>query len=194
MSRKIFFSFHFGRDAWRAGQVRNSDLLPNEDEVGFIDKADWEEVKRKGDASIRNWIDAQLDGTSATVVLIGAETAQRPWVEYEIRESWRRGNAIVGVYIHNVKNEKLETDAMGPNPLDRICLADGRPLSAVCKTYDWVLDDGRNNLGAWADLAVKERASYSGETRLSGGDTLAGPATSAWSASGGFIPKSPHSN
>lgn len=56
MARKIFFSFHFDRDAWRAGQVRNSDLIPNEDEYGFIDSADWEEVKRNGVDSIKRWI------------------------------------------------------------------------------------------------------------------------------------------
>ncbi|MGF9996732.1 TIR domain-containing protein [Bacillus safensis] len=26
MARKVFFSFHYERDAWRAGQVRNSNI------------------------------------------------------------------------------------------------------------------------------------------------------------------------
>lgn len=174
MRRKIFFSFHYERDAWRAGQVRNSDLLPNEDEHGFVDAAAWEEIKRKGDAAIQNWIKEQLSGTSVTVVLIGAETSQRPWVDYEIRESWKSGNAIIGLRIHNVKDQYGKTDAVGSNPLDQIYLADGQPLSSVCKTYDWVLNDGRNNLGSWADEAAQARAQYKGETGLKASTTVPG--------------------
>lgn len=171
MTRKIFFSFHYERDAWRAGQVRNSDLIPNEDEHGFIDAAAWEEIKRQGDAAIEAWINKQLEGTSVTVVLIGAETAQRPWVNYEIRRSWERGNAIVGLNIHNVKDQESKTDTMGTNPLDNVSLINDQPLSSVCKTYDWVNNDGRNNLGTWADNAAKARAEYKGETTLRPGTT-----------------------
>lgn len=166
MARKIFFSFHFDRDAWRAGQVRNSDLIPNEDEYGFIDSVDWEEVKRNGTDSIKRWIDSQLTDTSVTVVLIGAETAGRYWVNYELRKSWERGNALVGLRIHNVKDQDGKTDMMGTNPLEKIHLADGTPLSSVSKTYDWVSDDGRNNLGAWVEDAFKAREVYGGETEL----------------------------
>ncbi|MEK7511248.1 MAG: TIR domain-containing protein [Patescibacteria group bacterium] len=169
MTRKIFFSFHYERDAWRAGQVRNSDMIPNEDEYGFIDAAAWEEIKRQGDAAIERWILDQLNGTSVTVVLIGAETAQRPWVDFEIRESWKRGNAIISLYIHNVKDSEGKTDMQGVNPLDNVYLENGQPLSSVCSTYDWVLNDGRNNLGSWADQAAQLRAQYKGETALKPG-------------------------
>ena len=36
MARKVFYSFHFKRDAWRAAQVRNSNAIANEDEFGVI--------------------------------------------------------------------------------------------------------------------------------------------------------------
>ena len=208
MTRKIFFSFHYERDAWRAGQVRNSDLLPNENEHGFIDAVAWEEIKRKGDAAIQSWINEQLEGTSVTVVLIGTETSQRPWVDYEIRTSWERGNAIIGLYIHDVKDQESKTDTKGTNPLDGIFLADGQPLSSVCKTYDWVLNDGRNNLGGWADLAAKERAEYKGETKLKAGTAkglvppparpmtpgLINPTMPRTAPNTGFVPHSPHSD
>lgn len=196
MARKIFFSFHYERDAWRAGQVRNSDLLPNEDEHGFVDAAAWEEIKRKGDAAIQNWINEQLEGTSVTVVLIGAETAQRPWVDYEIRTSWKKGNALIGLYIHNLKDQESKTDTNGPNPLDNIYLTDGQSLSSICKTYDWVLNDGRNNLGGWADQAAKERTEYKGEANLKEGnvkDLVPHPARPT-TPDMGFVPHSPHSD
>src|ERR1039458_2564764 len=108
MARKVFFSFHFGKDSQRAAQVRNADMLADEDEYGVIDAVDWEKLEREGSESIKRWILSQLEGTSVTVVLIGAETADRPWVRYEIRKSWERGNALVGLKIHNVKNLKGE--------------------------------------------------------------------------------------
>lgn len=195
MARKLFFSFHFGRDAWRAGQVRNSDLIPNEDEHGFIDAADWEEVKRKGEVSIKAWIDGQLEGTTVTVVLIGAETHTRKWVNYEIRESWKRGNAIIGLRIHQVKNPDQSTDTAGINPLDRTLFTDGTALSSVCPTYDWVSNDGRNNLGTWAEEAFKARAQVTktlGENE--GGTPVQVPTTPRPFAPGPVTPPLPPRN
>jgi hypothetical protein len=160
MSRKIFFSFHYERDAWRAGQVRNSNVVADEDEYGFIDAVDWESIKKKGNAAIERWIEEQLKNTSVTVVLIGAETASREWVQHEILKSWSRGNGIVGLRIHNIKDQDQKTDIPGHNPLDDFKLPDGTVLSSVCKTYDWVIDDGRKKLGAWADEAANIRAKY----------------------------------
>lgn len=167
MARKVFFSFHFKRDAWRAGQVRNCNLLADEDEYGFFDAAEWEKIEREGDTAIERWINDQLKYTSVTVVLIGAETSERDWVDHEIRKSWERGNGIVGVRIHNVKDQDSKTDVAGPNPLDNIHLDDGTPLSSICMTYDWVTDDGRTNLGSWVEDAFQARAAYTGETGLS---------------------------
>ena len=166
MARKVFFSFHFKRDAWRAGQVRNADLLNDKDEYGVIDSVDWEKIEREGDESVKRWINGQLKFTSVTVVLIGAETAERDWIDYEIRQSWERGNAILGLRIHNMKDQTGNTDKQGPNPLDQIHLSNGKALSSVCKTYDWVSGDGRKNLGTWVEDAFQARLAYDGETEL----------------------------
>jgi hypothetical protein len=157
MARHTFFSFHYERDSWRAGQVRNCNVVSSEDEYGFIDAAEWEEIKKKGDDAIEDWVAEQLEHTSVTAVLVGAETADRPWVLHEIVESWNRGNGIVGIWIHNIKDQRVETDTKGRNPLDEITLADGKPLSSVCKTYDWVNNDGRNDLGRWIEEAFEGR-------------------------------------
>ncbi len=157
MARKTFFSFHYERDAWRAANVRNSGVLSNDEEYGFIDAADWEKIEREGDAAIKRWIQDQLKNTSVTAVLIGAETASRPWVLYELRESWKRGNAIIGVRIHGIKDQESKTDSFGANPLDVIKFEDGTSLSTVCKTYDWVAGKGREHLGEWLEEAVQAR-------------------------------------
>lgn len=165
MARKVFYSFHYKRDAWRAAQVRNSNVIANEDEYGVIDSVAWETIERQGDAAIERWIKDQLKNTSVTVVLIGAQTAERDWIDYEIRESWKRGNALVGVRIHAMKNQDRETDASGANPFAAVKLADGTPLSSICKIYDWVADDGRVNMGTWVEEAHKAREVY-GEAAL----------------------------
>jgi hypothetical protein len=194
MARKTFFSFHYERDAWRAGQVRNSNLLADEDEYGFVDSVEWEKIERQGVEAIKRWIKFQLEYTSVTVVLIGAETSQRPWVDYEIRESWRRGNGLVGVWIHNVKDQNQKTDTQGANPLDLIKFSDGKPLSSVCKKYDWVLDDGRNNLGKWIEEAFQSREKL-GEDKIIDNSGKSGhadaPTVIKSSPAAGFVPRSP---
>jgi hypothetical protein len=54
MARRVFFSFHYERDIWRASQIRNSWVTkPDREYAGFWDAASWEEVKKKGDEAIK---------------------------------------------------------------------------------------------------------------------------------------------
>ena len=156
MARKVFFSFHYDRDVRRVVQVRNSWVVRSKGEAQpFFDKAEWESVKRKG---IEKWIEEQLNGTSVTVVLIGAETHTREWVNYEIKRSVELGKGIIGIYIHNVKDPQYGIDIMGPNPLGYWEVTqNGRQvlLSSLCKTYDWVNDDGYNNFASWVEAAAR---------------------------------------
>ncbi len=77
--------------------VRNSWVTQGKEAAGFIDDADFEEVKRKGDTAIKNWIDNQLKGTSVTVVLVGEKTCSSRWVKYEIEKSIEIGNGLLGI-------------------------------------------------------------------------------------------------
>jgi antiphage defense system Thoeris ThsB-like protein len=159
MARRVFFSFHYERDVWRAGQVRNSWVTKDRESAGFWDAAAWEEVKKKGTTAIEKWIDEQLTGTSATVVLIGAETAERPYVGYEIKQSSAKGNGLLGIYVHNMKDVNSKTDSKGKNPFSNWQVTrDGKQilLSDLYPTYDWVNDDGRNKLGDWIEAAAKK--------------------------------------
>ena len=103
-----------------------------------------------------------MNGTSVTVVLIGAETADRPWVRYEIAESWNRNNGLVGIRIHNLKTPQQPFgDSFGPNPFERfeIKFDNGQvaQMSNFVKVYDWVTDDGRNNIEHWIEEAARAR-------------------------------------
>lgn len=116
MARTVFFSFHYQRDIWRVNQIRSIPNITGHAAAGFKDASLWEEAKKKGDNIIERMIDNALVGTSVTVVLIGAKTAGRKFINYEIRKSLDRGNGIVGFQIHHLKNHSGETDAAGADP------------------------------------------------------------------------------
>ncbi|SRR5712692_4173509 len=159
MARRVFFSFYYERDVWRAGQVRNSWVTKDRESAGFWDAAAWEEVQRKGPGAVEKWIDDQLTGTSVTVVLIGAETSTRPYVGYEIKQSYTKGNGMLGIYIHNMKDVNSRTDTKGNNPFANWQIEQGGRkvlFSEMYPTYDWVSGDGRSNMGAWIEAAAKK--------------------------------------
>lgn len=161
MARRIFFSFHYA-DIWRVMQVRNAWAVRARNETaGFIDKADFEAVERKGRVAIERWIDSQLEGTSATVVLIGKDTADREYVRYEIEQSYERGNRLLGIWIDNIKDANGRTAWWrGENPFESVYIGGflfGSSVSSLLKVpiYDWVKNDGRNNISRWIENAPR---------------------------------------
>lgn len=153
MGRRVFFSFHYEKDVWRAGQVRNSWITkPDREAAGFWDAVAWEEVKKKDEAAVNKWIDKQLEGTSVTIVLIGAETSEREYVQYEINQSWNKRNGLIGIYINNLKDQKEKTDIKGSDPFVKLGYTG-------IKTYDWINDNGYKNLGDWIEAAYQRAQS-----------------------------------
>lgn len=160
MARRVFFSFHYERDIWRASIVRNSWLTQKDrEEAGFWDTSLWEEAKKKGDEAIKRMINNALAGTSVTAVLIGAETSGRKWVKYEIRKSYEKGKGMLGVYIHNIKDSLGRTDKKGDNYFGEIGKdANGKSVYffQLYPTYDWAKNDGYKNFGSWVEKAAKK--------------------------------------
>lgn len=116
MARNVFFSFHYQRDIWRVNQIRNIPNIIGHSAAGFKDASLWEEAKKKGDPAIKKLIDDGLKNTSVTVVCIGAKTAGRKYINYEIEQSINRGNGIVGIQIHHLKDKDGNTDSVGDIP------------------------------------------------------------------------------
>lgn len=154
MARHTFFSFRYKADNWRAANIRNSWLTKDRKASGFFDSAEWEEVKKKKDSDIEKWIDSQLEGTSVTVVLIGSDTAGKKWINYEIVASHKKGNGMLGIYIHKKKDSKGNTTTKGENPFKDWTFKKGEKVVEY-PTYDWVDDDGYNNMGDWIEAAAK---------------------------------------
>jgi hypothetical protein len=143
MARKVFFSFHYQRDLWRVNVVRNSAMIEGVSAAGFRDKSLWEETVRRGDAAVKGLIDNGLAGTSVTVVLIGAETASRKYVSYEIERSISRGNGLLGVRINTIKDRDGTTDLIGAVPPALV--------NAGATVYTWEY----GKLGEWVEQAYQ---------------------------------------
>lgn len=143
MARRVFFSFHYQNDIWRASNIRNSHIVDGTAAAGFQDASLWEEAKSKGDGFLMRLINAALEGTSVTTVLIGTETASRRWVDYEIEQSIKRGNGLLGIHIDQVRDRYGQTCLRGPVPK--------RLLDIRAPIYTW----DRDKFGAWVEAAAR---------------------------------------
>jgi hypothetical protein len=163
MARKVFFSFYYAGDGWRASQVRNMGAI--EGNAPCSDN-DWEQVKKGGDKAIEKWISDQLSGRSCTVVLVGRETANRKWVIHEINESWNEKKGVVGIRIHNLRDSASNLGTYGANPFDKVTFKrSGKQLSTVVKLYNPpgatsadVYKSIKDNIASWVEEAIKIRA------------------------------------
>ena len=165
MARRVFFSFHYKADNWRTSQVRNIGVIEGNRPVT---DNDWEQIKRGGEKAIQNWIDGQLKGKSCTIVLIGANTAGRKWIKYEIEKSWNDGKGVLGIYIHNLLDKDAKKSVKGRNPFTDFTInRDKKKLSSIVKAYDppyskstSVYNHISNNIVDWVEEAISIRDNY----------------------------------
>lgn len=158
MTRKVFYSFHYKTDVTRVQMVRNIGIL---DKNPLVAPNKWEELKRKGDKAVKDWIDSNLKGKSCLIVLIGEDTAKSKWVDYEIRQAWDSGKTVVGIYIHNLKDLQGNRSTKGQSPFDSIKLKNGNKLSSyiTCHdpSYNNAYQDIASNLEYWIEKAINLR-------------------------------------
>lgn len=162
MKRKVFFSFHYNRDNWRAAQVRNMGKVSGDST--FSDN-EWEALKEESDEKISSWIDAQLLNTSCVVVLIGVETANRKWINYEIKRAIELNKGIIGIYVNKLKNYEGVQDTEGKNPFDNFTV-NGRKASEYIKCFKssfssskYVYKDISDNIQELIEYGLKNKPS-----------------------------------
>ena len=101
--RHVFISHHHADDAEvdkftnllkRSGyDIRNSSIRAKPANQQRLERG---EVK---DETIRRLLRMKVSWASRVVVLIGKETSQRPWVNWEIEQANKQGKRIVGVFV-----------------------------------------------------------------------------------------------
>lgn len=134
MSRRVFYSFHYVPDNWRASQVRNIGTI--EGNKPATDN-NWETIVGGGDTAIKRWIASEMANRSCAVVLVGAATANRKWINYEIAKAWNDGLGVVGIRVHGLKDVNGNLANAGRNPFDYIThTPTGKELSCLVKCYN----------------------------------------------------------
>lgn len=160
MARRVFFSFHYKPDNWRASKVRNIGIVEgNRPASGNA----WETITRGGDKAIKKWIDEQMKGRSCVVVLVGAKTAGRRWIDYEIKKAWDEGKGLVGIYVNKLTDRNGYTAAKGRNPFGDFKVGN-KPMTQLvnCHTPSGISSSAvyrniRDNIEGWIEAAVKAR-------------------------------------
>ena len=107
MTRRVFISYQHA-DQMRA---RGFNLMTYNENVNidFTGRHLLDPVKSNDPAYIGRKIKEQIKGSSATVVLIGKETAGSEWIDREIQWSIEQGHGILGI--------RIDPDAQIPEAL-----------------------------------------------------------------------------
>lgn len=154
----VFYSFHFANDVMRVQQIRNIGAIEGN---SAVNANEWEQIKKSGKTAVQNWIDENMKYKRCIIVLIGSETASRPWVKYEIERAWNQGKAIIGIHIHNIRCARNGVCRKGANPFDEFKFDDGRKLSSVVPCYDpdpsQAYRDIAANISDWINHAIANK-------------------------------------
>lgn len=162
MTRKCFYSFHYAEDNWRVATVKNIGSVEGQP---IVSGNEFEQIKAKGDDAVKNWINGNMAGRSTLIILIGANTAGRKWVDYEIEYAWSQKKAILGINIHKLLDRNGNSTSKGANPFANWTVGTQKtPMSNYAKVYDPAGADSKsvyasisNGIEGWIEEAIRLR-------------------------------------
>lgn len=162
MARQCFYSFQYTPDNWRVSKIRNIGAVEGNKPAS---DNDWETVTGGGDKKIKAWIEGQMKNRSCAVILAGANTANRKWINYEIKTAWDKGMGVVVIFIHNITDSDGNQASKGANPLyyvthgpskkrlSTIAQAHNPPRSTSQGVYNYIAD----HIESWIEDAIQIR-------------------------------------
>ncbi len=163
MARKTFCSFEYEPDCHRVSQVRSIGAIEGNK---LVSSNKWEEITDGGNPAIKVWINKEMSGKTAVIVFIGATTAGRKWINYEIKKAWSEKRGVLGIHIHNLKNLSGIQTHKGSNPfkhftvgnesMDKIVPVYDPPFAKSTNVYAHIKD----NIEDWIEEAIDIRNSY----------------------------------
>jgi hypothetical protein len=163
MARRVFTSFHYVPDNWRANQIRNMGKIEGN---SIVSSNKWEEVTKGGGKAIEKWIDDNMSGKSCVIVFVGEKTAGRKWIKYEIKKAWDEGRGIFGIYVHNLKDSEGNQANKGRNPFEDFTI-EKKAMSSIVKCYNPpyttstnVYDYIKEHIEDWIEEAINIRNEY----------------------------------
>lgn len=114
--KNVFVSHHHKDDASVDGltnmlsgkgyQLRNSSIRVKPENQNRIDN------KQVSDNTIKRLLRMKMRWASQVIVVIGKETHQRDWVNWEIETAHRLGKPIIGVYENGLKDQVEIPDSL----------------------------------------------------------------------------------
>lgn len=153
MAKTVFYSFHYDRDVHRVQLVRNINALEGQ---SVLNAQQWEKVRAGGQRAIQGWIHQQMLYKRAVIVLIGKETASRPWVKYEIEKAWNDKKPLLGILIHGLSSLG-KVDTAGSNPFTKVAGVSDVPIfDPTVTSWSGTIDSKatynnlRDNLEKWS--------------------------------------------
>lgn len=99
-TRNVFISFH-NEDEFQVNLLRIQAKRENTG-LEFRDYSVKEPIEQW-----RKNVRIRIENSSATIVMIGPETAKRPNVQYEIEQSYAAGKKVIGVRIYRDRNDPI---------------------------------------------------------------------------------------
>lgn len=110
-SKNVFISHHHKDDksvtdftkllAGKDYSIRNSSIRVNEKNKDRLEK---DQIPRK---TLERLLSMKMKWAGTVVVLIGAKTHSREWVNWEIEEAAKQGKKIIGVFMHGGKDADI---------------------------------------------------------------------------------------
>ena len=157
MRRPVFLSFCYDDDVTRVQLIRNMGMV---EEQQILSPNDFEQVRRSGDAAIKRWIDNQLMYKQCVIVLVGENTANRPYVRYEIMKAKEKKIPMFGIYIHNLKDLSGRTSRQGKDPFVEVlgynsgykCINPSHIDIDGCRAYNTI----KSNISSWIEDAIRD--------------------------------------
>ncbi|HML70200.1 MAG TPA: TIR domain-containing protein [Macellibacteroides fermentans] len=106
MKNKNVFISHFNKD--EENIIKLKDLL--KDKGYTLRNSSIDSTKpndAKNEAYVKSLLRDGIKHAGTTIVLIGPETHKRSWVDWEIEQSNKQGNKIVGVFLQGAKDSHI---------------------------------------------------------------------------------------
>ena len=108
-TKNVFISHHHKDDAAvdkltnllrkNGYDIRNSSIRAKPANQARLDKGLVKET------TIKRLLRMKISWAGSVIVIVGKETASRPWVNWEIEQAHKQGKNILGVYEHGLKDE-----------------------------------------------------------------------------------------
>ena len=127
-AHRVFIS-HFGKDDVHVQRLKERYREKGYDVRNFsIDSTKHKDGRKPSDAAVRRLLRKQINWGGKFICLIGEKTHTRPWVNYEIREAFKQGKTIEGIYKYGCNNsvrlpeafKKYGGQLVGWNSIDNV--------------------------------------------------------------------------